>query len=800
MNTMQQLNSTNRAIYGAATITLNNTIYVYGGFYNVAPWDKEALWTLSNSIDVLHQIATDPFASPAVIYHSLQSIDNKTMYSFGGHLTATDILNPPPKNKTESIRYYRFNFDQSSWAPLQKKNISVPAPLERFWHTTTQFNRLIYLYGGINITGNGFMDFWRYNPLFDTWVNLNQQQPARCGHTSTMTDDGKMIVLGGFDCTNSLFLSQKDKILYPLSTASIFNLQTTQWHDQPLTGNIPNARTFHTAIKSNNMSVIICGGQDHSMEPFQRYMSDNQMTGLLDLKTWKWVIPAGSIYQPFPSSFSISMLVNDTKMVYGLGLNSHTVYDAFYIFDIKQMEWVPNTMIPVTDDASDNSKLIEGHNTVSLNTTMVLSVLSTAFILFLVICWVLRRYRFRVMASMKKTAWNPRAGEPLWAEISRLLFRFSFLAVFIIISTVLILQVQNSPIIYQTHRNESSEMMTPHIRFCFDGWLDQPTSPVLHCTTDFGESCNQYLINITQQVNGHLDYHGTKLDCYLFSGGDDVKLGQNRLTSNGRLIQFYYYGVPSNKSVLYVEFYHPWHDPNIPVYNISANKAYFDGWYDTDERKKFVSSEKINLKTKNIYALDPTKSSQIGYKFERIERMDPTIWNYIGFRTQRDVLHKVETVKHRVEDIPLQDTFLGSLDVFATEKDIIVMREQRAFTVIHGIGIIGGIFGLMIGFQTNLFGYRPRSPWGIVHRWSIGLMRKSLLNGLRTRFSYHQVHIPMVQPVHRRFSEKNITDEGITYESEEERMIRLEERLHMFEFLFQAYYIDDEIFRTLDRR
>lgn len=67
-----------------------------------------------------------------------------------------------------------------------------------------------------------------------------------------------MIVLGGFDCTNSLFLSQKDKILYPLSTASIFNSQTTQWHDQPLTGNIPNARTFHTAIKSNVSILFSC--------------------------------------------------------------------------------------------------------------------------------------------------------------------------------------------------------------------------------------------------------------------------------------------------------------------------------------------------------------------------------------------------------------------------------------------------------------------------------------------------------------------------------------------------------------
>src|SRR5207249_3529267 len=31
-----------------------------------------------------------------------------------------------------------------------------------------------------------------------------------------------------------------------------------------------------------------------------------------------------------------------------------------------------------------------------------------------------------------------------------------------------------------------------------------------------------------------------------------------------------------------------------------------------------------------------------------------------------------------------------------------------------------------------------------------------------------------------------------------ERMARLEERLHVFELLFQAYYINDEVFRSLD--
>lgn len=60
-----------------------------------------------------------------------------------------------------------------------------------------------------------------------------------------------MIVLGGFDCTNASFLLPKDKYLYPLSIAAIFNTMTTRWYNQTLGGPIPSARTFHTAVKSN---------------------------------------------------------------------------------------------------------------------------------------------------------------------------------------------------------------------------------------------------------------------------------------------------------------------------------------------------------------------------------------------------------------------------------------------------------------------------------------------------------------------------------------------------------------------
>lgn len=373
----------------------------------------------------------------------------------------------------------------------------------------------------------------------------------------------------------------------------------------------------------------------------------------------------------------------------------------------------------------------------------------------------------------------------MWAEISRFLFRFLFLAIFIIISAILVLQVENSPIIDQIHHDETSSINAPDIRLCFDGWTD--TLPQLQCTTDYGQSCNQHVRDITTNVESNLNYYGSKLTCYLFTG-QHMYLGNDRLSNNGSQIQFYFNEPNNTRSIIHVEFYHPLHDPNRPIYTLPG---LFDRWYNKDESAKFQADEQANLKTENVYNIDPHISTQMGYEFTKREKIDLTAWNYIGFGTQRETVHQIKTLLlHHNNDN-------SSFYVYPSSYSTVVIREQRAFTIIHGIGIIGGIFGLMIGIQANVFGYRPRSPWGMVHRCSIGLMRKSLLKGLRARFSNHDVDIPIIHPVHKRYSTKSPMNEVIIDNDEDKRMVKLEERLHVFEMLFQAYYIDDEVFRSL---
>lgn len=58
-----------------------------------------------------------------------------------------------------------------------------------------------------------------------------------------------MVILGGYDCSNSSLLTQTTKSLISLDTAAVYDTNTNEWYEQTLKGDIPQARTFHTAVK-----------------------------------------------------------------------------------------------------------------------------------------------------------------------------------------------------------------------------------------------------------------------------------------------------------------------------------------------------------------------------------------------------------------------------------------------------------------------------------------------------------------------------------------------------------------------
>lgn len=303
------------------------------------------------------------------------------------------------------------------------------------------------------------------------------------------------------------------------------------------------------------------------------------------------------------------------------------------------------------------------------------------------------------------------------------------------------------------------------------------------------------------------------MNCHLFRvPTGSIKLGKtsNRYRFDGSYLRFHYYGKPHNQSQLHVELYHPQHDPNIPVYNLSSEG--FDRWYSPDENAKFQSMEQMNLKTENAFAILPSSMyNSIGYEYlERKRIMLNNVWNYIGLGSERiesQYFISSQTMSKKAEQQFVHSTKqpAGIVHILPMTYSTSISGEQRMFTLMNCLGIIGGIFGLITGCHASLFGYRPRSPWGVLHRWSIRLMQKSLLNGLKSKLPLDEVNIPIVHPVNKRMVGDSTLKEEVAYakipeESESRRMKKLEDRLHIFELLFQAYYIDDEVFRSLQTK
>lgn len=406
--------------------------------------------------------------------------------------------------------------------------------------------------------------------------------------------------------------------------------------------------------------------------------------------------------------------------------------------------------------------------------------------------------------------------------------------------------------------------------------------PYIRCATDFGAQCSNFIIQLPTQI----EPEGSTNDiCLLFRAPSSFKLGQTsgRLESNGSFLKFdYYYDSGSSMNVtmkngqVQVDVYNKLHDPNVAIYQINTTSGIsttaelgtvfeWNDIYEEDTYRSAENSKSRGINYRNSYHVNFGKISTI--TFELIKRMslNPGVWNYFGIASSVKTRYEIETTETPEFFSTTYDPSsgapqpLGSIHVVPLNCQTKVLREQKAFAFINAMGIFGGLFGLLFSLQSCLFGYRPRSPWGYMHRWSFGHLRSSLMRGLKVNFfpnasANNDIAYQQQQQQHQHI-QKYMMSTATTKPEEEEgcdapgismntnktiataihplsanttkiistpsyllptsptvafpingspkdekeiRMALIEDRIHMLERLFQAYYIDDEIFRSLD--
>jgi hypothetical protein len=113
---------------------------------------------------------------------------------------------------------------------------------------TALHNGQVLVCGGVSSTGTVLNSCELYDPFFGTWTNARPMATVRRGHAATLLRSGKVLVSGGYDGTVAITA---------LKTTEIYDPGSKSWSaGTPLI----EARTGHTSTLLNNDKVLIVGG------------------------------------------------------------------------------------------------------------------------------------------------------------------------------------------------------------------------------------------------------------------------------------------------------------------------------------------------------------------------------------------------------------------------------------------------------------------------------------------------------------------------------------------------------------
>lgn len=361
--------------------------------------------------------------------------------------------------------------------------------------------------------------------------------------------------------------------------------------------------------------------------------------------------------------------------------------------------------------------------------------------------------------------------------------------------------------------------------------VDTSANPFMTCMFRNGTNCSDKIVPLDSSIYTPFfsDRFGN-VSCFLFLPGSAfyiVNDGLGFTDSTGTKLLFSFFGQNTtadiSRGVIYIDFYPPDYDPNTVVYGL-VNRTQ-SKLTDLEINQWTISEQAFNLVDTIILKQSVVTTASYTLTTEKtLRRQDG--WNYIGFSSTYDETTSITgSFKDSPQNVALMPSNhlvdpVSQLTIQPSDFTINTNVDQKVFTLLNAFAQAGGVLGLFIALQTILFGFRPQSPWGIVHRWSFGKLRVKLTDMLAHYFDRMGTPVPLVNPVNNRLSTVNghafnnnntyipygpdvpsAADDHLEEDNanQESRVQRVEERLQLMELLLKSYYLNDEVFRSLDQ-
>ncbi|KAL0096677.1 hypothetical protein J3Q64DRAFT_1708896 [Phycomyces blakesleeanus] len=801
----------------------NNKLYNYGGQVPTN-YTSDIFTSLSLSqsddpnIKGTMELETVPQALPG----SKNSFSRATLLPDGNRAIVFTGSDDAQLEYNETIYSYIYNFNSpnASWVRFPAPSNATGPMLRTDFSATLAPNGKIYIYGGTTlILDASYNDIWSFEPSTGVYTDLTTPDARYVfGHSAIALPDGRIVFLfGGVSETNiseTIAVSSKD--------ITIFDTKTNSWSNITATGPPISDRIAASAIlAADKKSIIVYAGNNgKNLLTVQSY---NDVL-VLDTTTWIWTIPEVAGPASIRRSRGSIGLVSDNVviMAYGGELNDFSSNIDVLRFNSQTMTdfvWVANKAQYNDPSIKDGEENVFTGLSGGAIAGIVIGVLVFVIVVLMIVFKLWRPVLSFISYIHSDIVWRPRSGEPLWTETCRLVCRFIILLIFFAFFSFTIWQVVRSPISTITIRTAAAAVQTPDIRICFEGWNNaegayaaDENGVAVRCNTDTGDVCNDYVTLLDMSISEprFSDSIGN-VTCFLYAPPDSFRLVKTLDGStNGTQLTFSLFGDGTVQGAIHANIYPPGMDPNVATYNINTTNV--AQLYSPADLAEWQRADMDDKKAENVYDIEPSTYSTIGYNLQNHRYLQNNGWNNVGFLPVLNDTPEITTIYrsgvHNLAFTTQTPSMIGRIVVFPNDFDEVVLKEQKVYSLLNALGFVGGVFSLLIAVQAWLFGFRPNSPWGVIHRWSVGSMKQSIKRRLRTQFSSLHTPIPLINPVHRRFSTFNLpnyhnpNDDPLYLDQDEldqdYRLGRMEERMQLMELLFKSYYINDEIFKELD--
>ncbi|CAO3675657.1 unnamed protein product [Rhizopus stolonifer] len=369
--------------FGHSAIILNDSLYFYGGdgaINSNSTLSDLAILPIHSSFE----LTRPPWSSPSGPQASLGGPSVQAHVAFLGGSNAENMIimggvMPSPMALDEEPKAYSYDIDLGRW-----NSFTLPRGnrLNRQGAGCTTTGHVSFIWGGKRTLKSHAAPFPPNMYRFDTvhtenssLISLNNSPPSRYGHTQTLIEGDRIVILGGFDGQTGDAMSMGDIWVFDSLVFSWTHVSADQ-------DEMPANRSSHSQVlMPDGYSILIYGGYDG-------YHVFNDVA-VLDTRTWKWTVKNTNAAVQGRADHTATLVGTNMIVAFGFtGVSTTlTVMSDIEVLDINTWSWTsvytPTIIQKINEISNDDSSVAIIAGAVTGGVVVFLLVLVILYLLYL---------------------------------------------------------------------------------------------------------------------------------------------------------------------------------------------------------------------------------------------------------------------------------------------------------------------------------------------------------------------------------------------------------------------------------